>query len=154
MTVYAKDLNFQTNGQFQTDYITVEHSVGLDLQPEMIMKGFYDETDKWFKHSVYSLKKPEEFIDKPVVVHEYSHNIYAALAQFEKPFDYSTSSWHNGGNYCNKNASRFKFEQPLHHEDAQSIKISVRKPTRSGNAFGYSIMSDNFEPKIGFSIPG
>ena len=39
-TIYAHDFDFQSQGSFETDYISVEHSTGLDLQDEFIIKVF------------------------------------------------------------------------------------------------------------------
>ena len=37
-TIYAHDFDFQSLGSFDADYISVEHSTGLDLQDEFIIK--------------------------------------------------------------------------------------------------------------------
>lgn len=37
-TIYAHDFDFQSLGSFEADYISVEHSTGLDLQDEFIIK--------------------------------------------------------------------------------------------------------------------
>jgi hypothetical protein len=155
ITVYSRDLAFQTQGEFQLGYINVEHSIGLDLKPEMILKGFYDDQKRsWYNHSVYSLKSPEEYDNKRVVVHEISSNIYVASVQFTQPFDYSTSSWGQNDN-CDKNVSKFKSLQKQHLDDEQTIAITADRENRHPNTpVSYSIMSNLYDPRIVFSVPG
>lgn len=154
-TVYAKDLDFQGQGEFQVDFLNIEHSIGLDLQSEMILKGYYDEKYKWYNHSLFSMKEQEGYNNKRVVVHEISHNIFVASTQFSKPFDYSTSNW-DEKNDCNKDISKFRSLQRQHNDDGQPITMSA---TRTKNAdpnerFNYSIMSNQYDPRIRFYVPG
>ena len=55
--------------------------------------------------TIHALKSDDEFRRRRPVVHEISHNIYVASTQFERPFDYSTSSWVMN-NDCAKNVSK------------------------------------------------
>ena len=87
-TVYAKDLDYQSRGEFKADYVTVEHNTGLNLHDEFIMLGRDIPDSSKINYTVHSMKKEADYKKKRVVVHEISHNIFVASTQFERPFDY------------------------------------------------------------------
>jgi len=45
-TVRASDLAFQSHGEYQTDYLTVEHDTQMDLRDEFILLGRETNTGK------------------------------------------------------------------------------------------------------------
>jgi len=132
----------------QADYVTVEHNTGLDLKDEFILVGRDGKNKTNF--TVHALKMEDEYRRKKVVVHEISHNIFVASTQFERPFDYSTSSWVRD-NDCNKNVSKMKVVQKHYGTDFQPVSIMIQK---TGSEFAYFLKSINNPPFIRFTVPG
>ena len=133
----------------QNDYLTIEHNTGLDLKDEFILVG-RDLKNEKVNFTVHSLKSEEAFRRKKVVVHEISENIFVASTQFERPFDYSTSSWVRG-NDCNKNISKFKVIQKHYGTDFQTVEVALQN---SPEHFSYFLTSVNRPPYFKFTVPG
>jgi len=92
----------------------------------------------------------DEYRKKKVVIHEISHNIFVASTQFERPFDYSTSSWVRN-NDCNKNVSKLKIVQKHYGTDYQDVNIFTQN---NGDRFTYFVKSVENAPYLRFIIPG
>ena len=149
-TVYNHDFDYQSHGQFQADYIHVEHSTGLSLQDDFILVGREMHNSRQFNHTVFPVKMDEEFSQRKVVVHEISHNIFVASTQFFKPFAYSTSSWVRG-NECDKDVSKFKFVQKHYSTDGQNVNVMIQN---TGTPYNYFLKSVDNPPYIRFVVPG
>ena len=105
--------------------------------------------------TVHSLKSEEEFRRRRAVIHEISHNIYVASTQFERPFDYSTSSWVKDNDCRSKNVSKLRAVQ-RHYADSepgQPITVDVGK-VKGADQFAYFMKSINNPPYIRFTVPG
>lgn len=126
----------------------MEHNTGLDLKDEFILVG-RDVKNK-INFTVHALKMEDEYRRKKVVVHEISHNIFVASTQFERPFDYSTSSWVRD-NDCNKNVSKMKAVQKHYGTDFQPVSIMTQN---TGNEFTYFLKSISNPPYLRFTVPG
>ena len=148
-TVYAGDLDYQGHGEYITDYITMEHSSGLDLNQEFILIG-KDTEDKKFNYTLHNLKTAADYKRKRVVVHEVSPKILVASTQFERPFDYSTSNWKKQG-MCDKNITKFKHVQPQYMPEAQPVTVSIQSV---GAPYKYLLKSTENQPFIRSTIPG
>lgn len=92
----------------------------------------------------------EEYRKKKVVIHEISHNIFVASTQFERPFDYSTSSWVRD-NDCNKNVSKLKIVQKHYGTDYQDVNILTQN---NGDRFAYFVKPLENGPSLRFFVPG
>ena len=80
-TVYAHDYDYHSSGQFQADYVSVEHSTGFNLEEQFVLVGQENAADcsrKKLNYSVYPMKEPSDFSQRKVVVHEISQSIYVA----------------------------------------------------------------------------
>lgn len=114
----GSDRSYWSRGQYTADYLTVEHSSGLDLNDELIVRrhdgslasngsptGSRSSSVR-SSAAAYTVR-PAHYDDaitgsrnadgatthsRPVV-HEISKNIYVVSTQFERPFDYSTATW-------------------------------------------------------------
>jgi len=107
---------YRSRGHYNADYLTVEHESGLDLPDELILRRRSDPSStsnvSRRKHggpsaarrrtppavfSVQRLDNEQHHSDDDdedfIAVHEISRNIFVASTQFERPFDYSTSTW-------------------------------------------------------------
>jgi len=153
MSVFASETNlsFQSHGTFKADYITVEHNTGFNLHKEFIIVGQEARGGGIANYTVNALKKDSDFKQKPVVVHEISHNILIASTQFRRPFDYSTMSWVRD-NDCDKDVSRFAHVQKHYRSDsAQLVEVDLQKTPGS---FKYFLKSVESPPYLHFTAPG
>ena len=108
---------YRSRGRYNADYLTVEHDAGLDLSDELVLRrrtgssGTGNASRR--KHggpaaaatarrrtmpNIFSVQQLNHNIDDGdnddvIAVHEISRNIFVASTQFERPFDYSTSTW-------------------------------------------------------------
>lgn len=129
--------------------MSIEHSTGLDLKDEFILIG-RENTNNRFNFTIHSVKTEDKYQKKKITVHGISPNIFVASVQFERPFDYSTSSWtHN--NDCNKNVSRLKTVQRHYGMDSKEINAVLEN---NGGNFKYVIKSAETAPYLRFFIPG
>ena len=150
-TVYAQDFGYQSRGEFQADYIAVEHTSGLNLHDEFIFVGQERKDTNRMNYTVYALKKPEEFTDKKVVVHEIANNVYVATTQFSSPFAYSTSSW-TKGNDCDKDVTKFKYqERNFKDHTGQPVNALIQSIAAP---YEYYLKSVDNPPYIRFMVPG
>lgn len=153
-TVYANDLVFQSEGEYTTDYLTIQHSSGLQLQDEFILIGedHVINDSPYYNYSVHSLREEEETKRRRATVHEIDHNVFVASTQFQRPFDYSTSNWvTDGDNPCEKDTSRFRSLQRMYEEDPQPVSVTTHytdDPKR------YFLKSSVNGPFIKLNIPG
>jgi len=110
---------------------------------------------------VHALKTQEEFRRRRAVIHEISHNIFVASTQFERPFDYSTSSWVKDNDCRAKNVSKLRAVQRHYadhdhdhdHDHGQPVSVGV-KAVKGADQFAYSIKPVNNSPYIQISVPG
>jgi len=108
------DRVYRNRGTYTADYLTVEHATGLDLEDEMILRrhdGQSTTSSSSGTRTSGSTGRGVSYTVRPVTdngdvdesgtrktrsrpsVHEISRNIFVVSTQFEKPFDYSTTSW-------------------------------------------------------------
>ena len=108
------DPGYRSRGRYNADYLTVEHDAGLELPEELVLRHRTVVTaganaSRRPKHGgpmvsaasrrrtrpdVFSIQRLDHDDDDDVIaVHEISSNIFVASTQFERPFDYSTSTW-------------------------------------------------------------
>jgi len=110
---------YRSRGRYEADYLTVEHDAGLALADELVLRrrtgssvtgnasrrkqggpaGAAAAARRRTLPSVFSVQQLNRISDDDVddddaiAVHEISRNIFVASTQFERPFDYSTSTW-------------------------------------------------------------
>ena len=86
-TVSADSLHHRRHGVQQVDYLTVHHDAGFDLLDEFILSRD-DVTNRFSVHPVTPSSDDQLQVDKV------SRDVYVIpAAQFERPFDYSSSTW-------------------------------------------------------------
>ena len=109
--------SYRTRGKYTADYLTVEHDTGLDIDDELIIRrhdaqsttsggvrtngGSGRGVSYTVRPSVNGADQSEsaetgnngDSARSRPPVHEISRNIYVVSTQFEKPFDYSTTTW-------------------------------------------------------------
>lgn len=86
-------------------------------------------------------------------MHEISNNIYVSSTQFERPFDYSSSTWVHTDNECDKNANKFKVAH--HHFNQSEVGQSVTAIVHaSAEPYRYFLKSADSPPYIRFTVPG
>ena len=77
---------------FKVDYLTVEHDVGINFDPEMILIGQNLETSisglRRNNYTIAKLKSSQELDEKSIQLQDLGQHNYMASIQFEKPFDY------------------------------------------------------------------
>jgi len=106
---------YRSRGRYSADYLTVEHDAGLDLPDELVLRRRTGSsaTDNASRRkqagpatarrrtvqNIFSVQQlhdndnDDDNDDEVIAVHEISRNIFVASTQFERPFDYSTSTW-------------------------------------------------------------
>jgi len=113
---------YRSRGRYNADYLTVEHDAGLDLPNDVVLRRRSGGSSAGVnasrrpKHGspagaaaarrraqsdVFSVQRldhsdeddDDDDDDDVIAVHEISRNIFVASTQFERPFDYSTSTW-------------------------------------------------------------
>ena len=108
------DRTYRNRGLYTADYLTVEHATGLDLDDELILRRHDGQsTTSPGARTSGPAGRGVSYTVRPVTgdlidelasagtgktrsrppVHEISRNIFVVSTQFEKPFDYSTTSW-------------------------------------------------------------
>jgi hypothetical protein len=149
--VYANDFAYQSGGHFSTGFLSVEHNAGIDIKDELVLVGKNVHGHEHRKNfTVYSLKEQKDYNQRKVVVHEIANNVFVATTQFNQPFAYSTISWVRD-NDCDKDISKFKYQQKHHNTDAQNVYLDIRN---ADNNFVYKLKSKDNPPTIRFHIPG
>ena len=80
--------------QLQTEYLTLEHNIGLELEHELILNGQYvintGQTDV-VNYTVAPLKTQRDYARQAqtkIQVEDVEHGNYMATIQFARPFDY------------------------------------------------------------------
>jgi len=105
--------------------------------------------------TVHALKSQEEFRRRRAVIHEISHNIFVASTQFERPFDYSTSSWVRGNDCRAKNVSKLRAVQRHYSDNEQGQPVSVDvSGVKGAEQFAYSVKARNNPPFFKATVPG
>jgi len=106
---------YRSRGRYNADYLTVEHDAGLELPDDVVLRrrsggssaginasrrpkhGGPAGARRRAQSDVFSVQRldhsDDDDDDDDVAVHEISRNIFVASTQFERPFDYSTSTW-------------------------------------------------------------
>ena len=88
-----------------------------------------------------------------------SRDVYViAAAQFERPFDYSSSTWGIPPDVTScpaRNASKFRQFHPAHARQQTGIDVSVfiTRDLDSG-AFHYFLQAPDNPPYFRFTVPG
>jgi len=82
-----------------------------------------------------------------------AENVRLTHVQFEKPFDYSTSTWNE---HCAKNISKFRpmtmrQQSPLHSRKEQAVGVVIETISEP---YRYTIKSMENPPYFRFTIPG
>jgi len=109
------DPEYRSRGRYNADYLTVEHDAGIDLPDDVVLRrrtgssnaSRRPATRRRQSHDVFSVQRLDDGNDDNddvIAVHEISRNIFVASTQFERPFDYSTSTW-----FVTLTASVFEF---------------------------------------------
>ena len=105
--------------------------------------------------TVHALKSEAEFRRRRAVIHEISHNILVASTQFERPFDYSTSSWVKDNDCRAKNVSKLRAVQ-RHYSDGdrgQAVTVDIGL-VKGDDQYAYLMKSVHNPPYIRFTVPG
>jgi hypothetical protein len=95
-TVPLGDLAHQRRGTHRVDYLTVDHDAGLDLRDEFILTfggSASNSTYKLYPVTASSSMRPP--VPPPAVSGSVLSRDFRVLpaVQFERPFDYSSSTW-------------------------------------------------------------
>jgi len=149
-TVYASDdLDLRSSGKNIADFLTVDHNYGIERHEEFILYGLEGD-DSRVNYSVHWLRPKNEKDPGKVTIHDISNLISVAATQFERPFDFSTSTWTNQ-NDCRKNVT--KFRQPLKRNATfyRNVNVAIQK---SSDSFRYFLKSVDNPPFIRFNVPG
>lgn len=159
-TVRADDLEYLSGGQYQVEFLTVEHSAGIQLQDEFILTGRRGASGRW-NHTLNSVHggrnyppppPPTQSVDQGrFPVHSISSTILVTSTQFATPFGYSTSSWVRG-NSCVKDIGRFRPVQKT-HGGGQKVNVVTTLAGGQGH-FEYWVKSVVNPPHLKFTIPG
>ncbi len=149
-TVYSHDLDFHSHGQFLADYLTVEHSTGINLKEEFVLIGKDIPSTRSPNYTIQSMKTPEEYRKKRSPIHKMSHNVYVAPVQVSHPFAYSTRNWVKD-DYCDKDEDKFKSVQRIYNSDTQNVYV---RQENSGIPFQYFLKSADNPPYFRFLAPG
>lgn len=98
------------------------------------------------------MRSLDELRSSRLMIHEISPRIFVASAQFERPFDYSTSTW-TRQNDCNKNISKFRTVAAYGETstEAQAVKVVMEN---SADPYHYFLKSIDNPPYIRFNVPG
>jgi len=151
-TVRAGSLAHRRRGQHQVHYLTVQHDSGLDLHDECILRRD-DVTDKYSLLPLTSSSQSDDQIEVDTV----SRDVYViAAAQFERPFDYSSSTWGTPADDVTscppRNASKLR---PVHawEQSGNDVSVFITQDLDSG-AFHYFAQSQDNPPYFRFTVPG
>ncbi|XP_036357147.1 uncharacterized protein LOC115209230 isoform X4 [Octopus sinensis] len=137
-TVLAESTGFHHHSLVTVDFISVEHSSQLPVREQAILVKDHSRAD----FSLHSLKKAEDF-DRKFDINNPTDNIFSTDAQFSKPFEYSSMTWHNGG--CGKNSSKIYPAQLLFVDHGDSV--NAHKSVFDGR-FHYHISNTKETPQI------
>lgn len=143
-TVYAESTDFHHHSIVTVDFISVEHSSQLPVREEAILVKEHSRVE----FSLHSLKQAQDFY-KRFDVNNPKQNIYSTDAQFSKPFEYSSMTWHNGG--CGKNSSKIYPAQMVFVDNGDSV--NAHKSVLDGR-FHYHISNTKETPQIKLLISG
>ena len=146
--IFPSDVEDLSHGEYNMEFLTIEHNTGIKLNEEFIMVG--REMPGYWNHSVYPRRMPDQYGNKQIPVHKISDRIFMSQIQFDEPFGYSTKTWAQG-NTCDKNVTKFKTVQKHYVGQAQSVNVitqAVSKP------FQYFLRSGDNPPHLRFLIPG
>ena len=81
-TVYAHDIDYQSQGSFVADYLTVEHNTGLNLNDDFVLIGRDVAGSSRVNYTIHSMKKNKDFNKRHKGrLHKMSHNVFVAPVQ-------------------------------------------------------------------------
>ena len=150
--VYAQEFDDHSTGSYQADYINVQHNTGLKVEDEFILVGEDNPSSVRPNFTVFPMKRPEDFRQRKVVVHEIvPNNIFVASTQFEKPFAYSSSSWVRDSD-CDKDISKFKYEQKHYRSEEPQLVDSIIQTVDA--PYLYLLKKKENSPYMRFQVPG
>ena len=159
--VEADRPEFLVRGDHSSGYLTVHHDAGLELDEEMILTK-----EDWQNGSAYFLEKMEgsgvgEEGDRSsdgsdnrgdVVVHQISQYVHAASVGFNRPFEFSSSSWGLENDCHKKNVNKMKAPRRAgRKDDTDRVDVlidSTQAPIK------YYLKSLKKAPFIRFTVPG
>jgi len=153
-TITANSLHDRRRGVHQVHYLTVEHDAGLDLRDEFILIRD-DVTDKL---SVLPVGGSSPLPDQ-LHVDAVSRDVYViAHAQFERPFDYSSSTWGippDDVTSCPaRNASKLRSAHASSQlQTGNDVSVFMTRNLDNG-AFHYFLQSPDNPPYFRFTVPG
>ena len=153
-TVRAGDVVGKVSaGRYQLQFLTIEHSTGIDLLDDFIVIGRDAGGGRW-NHTVHPLRsKATDSTSRRVQTHAISNNIFVMTAQFGEPFGHSTSTWVAGNGSCDKDVSKFRPVQKLPaHGPSQRVAAVVTAGDRA--PYEYQLKSPQNPPLMKFIIPG
>lgn len=146
--IRCDDLANLTDGRFQMEFLTVEHSSGMNLHEELMLVGH--QTGEHWNHTVYALGDENgEHAEKRFTIEPFLPNIGVLTAQFRRPFDYSSSTWVDGN--CNKDVKKFVPAESVYSAWSQGVHVVTK--TRS-LPYEYLLKSPEKPPQMKFTIPG
>ncbi|KAK0054514.1 hypothetical protein Bpfe_016090 [Biomphalaria pfeifferi] len=173
-TIRAPSINFNTTPQHFTvsatskedhgrrlssfDFINALHDTRFKVQDDLILIGDHPELRNYIDSLmkpfiVREIKSPKELMKKRTFTS--SSLPKQAFIQFEKPFLYSSLSWHKDG--CNKNMSKVYPNQTIYKEE-DYVPIMARKTTLEGTSstrhagYSYQMYHRDKAPYIKFYV--
>lgn len=153
-TVSAGALRQRRRGVHTVDYLTIEHDAGLDLRHELILSRD-DVTGRYEALPV----TPPSGDDDQLPVDAVSRDLYVIKqAQFERPFDYSSSTFGvppDDVTPCPpRNASKLRSARaPPPQRTGNDVSVFITRDLDSG-AFHYFLQAPDSPPYFRFTVPG
>ena len=159
-TVRADGLQQRRRGVNRVDYLTIEHDAGLDLRREFILSRD-DVIDR------FALLPVTSSTDDRPQVDVMSRDVYVIkAAQFERPFDYSSSTWGvPAGDVTRagippddvtscpaRNASKLRAAHAP-EQSGNDVNVFITRDLDSG-AFHYFLQATDNPPYFRFTVPG
>jgi len=157
--VSPPDKDYHRLGYVTADYLSFFHDTTSTIEDELVVIGRdFDTGDNPQEFKFHLLKKPNDFTKRgkfqvrPYRAGQpYRNSLYSTYVQFERPFLFSTSTWHVGGCLA-KNFSQIYAPQPVYSAD----DISVSEPTIVNNnqQFEYQLTDPGIVPFVRFNLNG
>jgi len=159
-----------SGGRNVIEFLTIEHTTGLELHPELMLVGDRLEStaaggDQWnysvcplFSHQESSNDDDGDNFSKSFIVNSLASNILVTGVEFDVPFGYSSSSWVNDSGTdetgCHKDVCRFTPVRLRNNASAESLQAVNVMTQAMRSPYVYNLKSHENPPYLRFTIPG
>ncbi|KAK7482834.1 hypothetical protein BaRGS_00025867, partial [Batillaria attramentaria] len=151
-TAAVRSTKEHQRGKDKFDFINLWHDTRMPVTDDLILTGNHRELEKigdihMKPFVIHSLKKNHEFARRRGMfdVKSESDSQYRTAVQFERPFTFSSQTWHRSG--CDKNMSQIFPNQTLYKNDATHVLARKRQ-----DQFLYQMYHADRSPYIKFSV--